>query len=80
MWFSGEILVVGERLHVMIMEDFSNLGDSMILWHCAGNIMTSLQVVFLVFHPGEMQTLFTSAFWSRVSLAMLTEDHLQFTF
>ena len=30
-WFSGEILVVGGWLDLMILEVFSNFGDSMIL-------------------------------------------------
>ena len=30
-WFSGEVLVVGECLEWMILEVFSNRGDSVIL-------------------------------------------------
>jgi len=30
MWFSGDILVVGGWLDWMILEVFSNLGDSMV--------------------------------------------------
>ena len=32
-WFNGEILVVGGRLNWMILEVFSSLGDSVILFY-----------------------------------------------
>jgi len=32
MWYSGKISVIGGRLDWMILEVFSNLDDSMILW------------------------------------------------
>jgi len=32
-WVSGEMLVVGGWLHWMILEVFSNLGDSVVVWN-----------------------------------------------